>query len=448
MKTYTTYEDFIQSLNELSKIMLSVIFLIAAFLHCNSLQAAEVHVDAANATGIEDGSITYPFNTITEGLDVAQRGDDVLVGAGIYYGTIELRDDIRLISKFGAEVTIIDGMGNTAAVNSPNEEEREDDFPNSYIEGFTIREANNLISVQNRYQFWSTSSIEIHNCILEGGNVLWRRGVSIAPRVNALITRTLFKNVHFGIDAIWSYIPILHNITFDNVHSAYFIYQIGVNIVNNTVSNAEHVVELWGSYGWGNLHGSNNNFHNITEFSHPSDTDTLPGIFLEDSMYENPLFIDSSVDNYHLQTSSPLIDAGIDVGLPFAGLAPDTGAYETTTIPNVIGELAESYQKVPLTEYKNAGEQRRHALSNKFTALLLSLGNNSDEAEDCEKIESLTSAKDKLINDIWAKGDGYYGGNPNNDWITSEEEQVVLYEKVQETLTSIDKEISTLLCNS
>ncbi|MBI3658418.1 MAG: hypothetical protein HY232_18595 [Acidobacteria bacterium] len=42
----------------------------------------------------------------------------------------------------------------------------------------------------------------------------------------------------------------------------------------------------------------------------------------------DPHFEDAERRNYHLQPASPCIDAGIDVGLPYAGKAPDLGAYE------------------------------------------------------------------------------------------------------------------------
>jgi hypothetical protein len=57
---------------------------------------------------------------------------------------------------------------------------------------------------------------------------------------------------------------------------------------------------------------------------------------------ENPLFVDASNGNYHLQISSPCIDAGIDIGLPFLGLAPDMGCFEfdeTTSVRNVRNEV-------------------------------------------------------------------------------------------------------------
>ncbi len=42
----------------------------------------------------------------------------------------------------------------------------------------------------------------------------------------------------------------------------------------------------------------------------------------------NPLFVDADRGDLHLQAGSPCIDAGTDVGLPYAGNAPDMGCYE------------------------------------------------------------------------------------------------------------------------
>lgn len=42
----------------------------------------------------------------------------------------------------------------------------------------------------------------------------------------------------------------------------------------------------------------------------------------------NPLFIDTSAGDFHLQNTSPCIDAGTDVGLPYTGTAPDMGCFE------------------------------------------------------------------------------------------------------------------------
>ena len=54
------------------------------------------------------------------------------------------------------------------------------------------------------------------------------------------------------------------------------------------------------------------------------------------SGYVNSLNINSAPDfdaNYHPNTGSPLIDAGVDVGLPYSGSAPDIGFYEVGYTP-------------------------------------------------------------------------------------------------------------------
>ncbi len=42
----------------------------------------------------------------------------------------------------------------------------------------------------------------------------------------------------------------------------------------------------------------------------------------------NPLFVDATNGDYHLQETSTCIDAGTDIGLPYIGTAPDMGCFE------------------------------------------------------------------------------------------------------------------------
>lgn len=51
------------------------------------------------------------------------------------------------------------------------------------------------------------------------------------------------------------------------------------------------------------------------------------------SKFINPMFVNASANNYQLKNTSPAIDAGINVGLPFSGKAPDLGAYEYSAKP-------------------------------------------------------------------------------------------------------------------
>lgn len=439
-------------------------------------QGAEFFVDAANTSGTEDGSAEWPYSTIVDGMAAATNGDTVTVEPGVYYGPITLKDDVKLISSSGPEVTIIDGEGvNIFAVFAPYVEGSLDTNPDSYIEGFTIRNGGNLLmQVTNRYSFWASSTFDIRNCIFEGdGTTPYRKAHYIYPGAKTVIKNSVYRNLGHATDIIWAPTPIFINNTFQNVTSAFFVYQQSVVTINNTFSDSYSVFHLWGGRsGGGWFYGARNNMFNIDQESVPVLLDNgvllYPGLYLEDGLEVDPLFIDASSGDYQLQAGSPLIDAGIapadygttypsswvgsyvqDVVVNYVGDSPDIGAYEfgEQTVIGAIESLAESYQKVAASDFKSPSEQRRDALARKFHALLLSIGNNYDEATGCELQDLLTGARDKLVNDIWAKGDGFYGGNPNNDWIVTQEEQDRLYEKVQLTLETLDADLAGIVCN-
>ncbi|TEU14131.1 MAG: hypothetical protein E3J21_16780 [Anaerolineales bacterium] len=52
------------------------------------------------------------------------------------------------------------------------------------------------------------------------------------------------------------------------------------------------------------------------------------GDFQTGNISVDPQFVDTTVPDVHLQPGSPCIDAGVDVGLPYLGSAPDMGAFE------------------------------------------------------------------------------------------------------------------------
>ncbi len=53
------------------------------------------------------------------------------------------------------------------------------------------------------------------------------------------------------------------------------------------------------------------------------------GAFPPGNVSANPQFVDPATADWHLQATSPLIDLGVDVGLPYCGAVPDLGAFES-----------------------------------------------------------------------------------------------------------------------
>lgn len=79
-------------------------------------------------------------------------------------------------------------------------------------------------------------------------------------------------------------------------------------------------------------------------------------VSLDTSLVLNPRNADSSlpfIDLLRLSQYSLFIDAGVDVGLPFNGTAPDLGAFESGPALGIIEDIAESKSFKLLTNYPN-----------------------------------------------------------------------------------------------
>ena len=68
-----------------------------------------IYINAGNTTGIEDGTKTHPFNTITEGLIAVAPGKSVVVSEGIYNEQLIINKSITLQGA-EKESTIISGL--------------------------------------------------------------------------------------------------------------------------------------------------------------------------------------------------------------------------------------------------------------------------------------------------------------------------------------------------
>ncbi|MBU4562719.1 right-handed parallel beta-helix repeat-containing protein [bacterium] len=71
-----------------------------------------IYVDIGNTSGIEDGTQTHPFNSITEGIEAVASGKSVVVAAGTYNEQLIINKGIDLRGA-GKESTFIIGLGYT-----------------------------------------------------------------------------------------------------------------------------------------------------------------------------------------------------------------------------------------------------------------------------------------------------------------------------------------------
>jgi len=100
-----------------------LVFLIIISFYC---QAQTIYVDSFNNTGSEDGTAVNPFNTIKEGIAVADPGDTVFIRQGTYFpdeslsgtdSTLFLKAGVKLIGE-GADKSIVDGYIVDASVST------------------------------------------------------------------------------------------------------------------------------------------------------------------------------------------------------------------------------------------------------------------------------------------------------------------------------------------
>ena len=182
----------------------------------------------------------------------------------------------------------------------------------------------NVIGQSDRYQ----NQISIYNNLFENmghANSYWAFAIYLSATENLAIPPKM-TNFNIYNNTITSGNP-------GRLTGGIHIRQVGtvsdVFIKNNIITNCLYPYYVNGGAGSvKNIYTQNNLLFNNEEDSmyHP---DYISNYVSTNNLKLNPLF--NAINDFNLQSGSPAIDSGTDVGIPYRGMAPDIGYIESGT---------------------------------------------------------------------------------------------------------------------
>ncbi len=230
------------------------------------------------------------FATIAEGIIDAQSGDVLLIADGVYQENLIVDKAITLRAQ-NVGRAIIDGGDSTGAAV--------DVAANASFEGLWVRNAMFGFDANG-----DAVTYTCYRCIVSNTE----RAFSVrspGPKVGrAIVTHSIVLDSGGAVGINDGKTIEISNSIFDNVGTAYVMHD-GDGII-----------------------GRNNLMHNVTTRVNQG---PIPGPVPPDpgEVIGDPMFVDRAGGDFRLASGSPAIDAGLDLGLPFNGTAPDIGAFES-----------------------------------------------------------------------------------------------------------------------
>ncbi|MFA5131698.1 MAG: hypothetical protein WC467_04825, partial [Patescibacteria group bacterium] len=199
----------------------------------------------------------------------------------------------------------------------------------------------NVHSTTNVYSNLTTISFYRNLMTFMYGSSFYYGGLRISARETSIISDLNIYNNTFVTDNIVHMAGIdlttgtysgstqiaggnLKNINIKNNILTYFTNQGPIRIANNGAIDGLHIENNL-AYNLSNA--------NVLPFFLPANIGTMinysysNNIPTSNTTQQNPLFVSAS--NFQLQATSPAINKGVNVGLPYSGSAPDMGAFES-----------------------------------------------------------------------------------------------------------------------
>ncbi|MFH1897308.1 MAG: right-handed parallel beta-helix repeat-containing protein [Candidatus Desantisbacteria bacterium] len=341
----------------MNKKVLIVLMVLGVLICGRAAMAATVYVDGSNVSGTEDGSLAYPYNTIQEGVNVCSVGGTVSVAAGTYVEAVYVNKGIALIGAGSNSTTI-----NVAGLSDANAVTFDGTSTNgAQISGFRLTGATgNLPNGCGIYCKNGTKSTIINNTVSTN-----RFGIYCHSFSSTITFNTISGNNYDGIGYDSSSPIITNNIISGNGCgiSCYSDSIASSTITNNTISgNSSYGIYCQSSSPIiiNNIISGNSSYGISRNFYYDSSpTINYNCIWGNSNNYflcsagphdisDNPQFI--AADNYHLQSTSPCINAGTNTapaipttdkdGNPrISGGTVDMGAYEYQSAPPLPAQI-------------------------------------------------------------------------------------------------------------
>ncbi|MBD3410557.1 MAG: DUF1565 domain-containing protein, partial [Ignavibacteriales bacterium] len=324
----------------------------------NAADQSDAVFSISNETITVNASGGADYTNIATALSNAQDGAEIQVAAGTYTaaGIDPPPIGIQLSSSAGAATTIIDGSSLSGLGFTVNE--------GWTIDGFTFQNFNDGGSASNAVIVFESTSDSAYWATIK--NNVFKNSTKLFVGETGSEARAIVHNnvIYDGSERVaygeWRAFRFLNN-TVENVSNTGDNYIIDVfasgqtetrlDVRNNIFSN-NTVATGGGAFIHATPSASGNTLilkegRNLLYNNSPNSTidyDDVSGAneYVQSFGFDkttDPSYTDAASDDYNITSASPAVAAGMDVGLPFEGPAPDMGALPysgtiTLTAPN------------------------------------------------------------------------------------------------------------------
>lgn len=325
-----------------------------------SAHATTYYVSPSGNDGYSGLRTTSPWRTINNGdvKGLLQPGDTVIVAAGTYPQSTS--DGVKLANCPGSASAPITYLANQGVVIDQSGFAGTSfgfrlmaNMHHIVIDGFEIANCQYGIYFDgdgvNNWCYENT----VRDCVIHdmhyadpsgGVWVSWCAGIyNSASRGNLIHNNVIYNVGTPGVDSwpsntLWApciMSPVcqdikIYNNTFSRAWAGVHAWEPGNSIVRNNI-----IHDMW-KFGLSNHQGDGSiaNSHNLYYSSFDGYIDRVGNISEgPGEISGDPDFVGAAMHDFALLPTSPAINAGIDVGLPYEGLAPDIGAIESADNP-------------------------------------------------------------------------------------------------------------------